>query len=246
MHTDTQYYPNRQQLSKAATELICRQAAQAVVEHGSFTMALSGGSTPRALYESLAQAPYINQIPWQSTYLFWGDERYVPVGHQDSNTAMALEAFINKVPIPPEHVRRIPTEAASPEIAAEEYERDLRRLLPVFDPSSDTKNVPVFDLMLLGMGPDGHTASLFPESPILDETERWVSAAPVPQLVPPLRRITLTFPVINAAKCVLFLISGREKQKILQSFQDKPEQARRSYPAARVRPAGQLFYFVTE
>ncbi len=246
MHTKTQYYPDRQQFSAAAAEFLCRQAQQSVTEHGSFTLALSGGSTPRSLYECLAQTPYVKHIPWEKTYLFWGDERYVPFDHTDSNAAMASRAFIEKVPIPPEHVRRIPTEAASPEIAAEEYERSLRKLLPVFDPSSERKELPVFDLILLGMGPDGHTASLFPDSPVLDETERWVSATSVPRLNPPLRRITLTFPVINAAKCVLFLISGSEKQAILNAIQGNRGQTRQSYPAARVQPEeGQLLYFVT-
>ena len=246
MHTETQYYPDLQQLSTAAAELIIRQAAEAVAAHGGFTMALSGGGTPRALYECLAQEPYINQIPWKKTYLFWGDERYVPLTHKDNNAAMALAALINKVPIPPEHVLRIPTEASSPEIAAELYEQSLRQLLPIFAPSSESTGVPVFDFILLGMGPDGHTASLFPDSPVLDETERWVAAAPIPKLNPPVRRITLTFPVLNAADCVLFLIGGMEKRAILKSIQEDPKQARRSYPAARVRPAGPLFYFVTE
>ncbi|PID58949.1 6-phosphogluconolactonase [candidate division KSB3 bacterium] len=246
MSVETRYYPDIEQLSAAAAELVCRKSVQAVDEHGSFTMALSGGSTPSALYELLAQTPYSERIPWEKTYLFWGDERYVPTGHKDSNAAMALKTFVKKVPIHPGHICCIPTETPSPERAAENYEQELYRLFHVFAPVSKERNIPVFDLILLGMGPDGHTASLFPDSPVLEERERWVSAAPIPRLKPPLPRITLTFPVINAAGSVLFLISGAEKGRILKSILEDPQQARRMYPAARVQPSGELFYFISE
>jgi 6-phosphogluconolactonase len=245
MAPDVHRYASVQELSTAAAELVCQLTERCVEEHGYFTLALSGGSTPKTLYERLAQEPYSSKIPWMDTHLFWGDERYVPVNHADSNSAMASQALIEHVSIPLQNVHSIPTDTASPEIAAEQYETTLREYFDVFDPLSERKQLPVFDLILLGMGKDGHTASLFPDSPILDEQKRWVAATPVPKLNPPVRRITLTFPVINAAKTVLFLIAGAEKQPVVQTILESPEKSRDLYPTARVRPEdGKLLWFL--
>lgn len=244
MKPEIQRYQDIKEFSIAAAELVAESANQAVERHGHFTLALSGGSTPRTLYECLVQEPYRSRIPWAETHLFWGDERYVPVEHTDSNAAMVSQALIERAPIPLQNVHRISTELASPERVAGQYEATLQEYFYVFDPISSRKQCPVFDLILLGMGPDGHTASLFPDSPVLDEEEHWVAATPVPKLQPAVRRITLTFPVINAAKTVVFLVSGREKRSIMQAILDNPEQARDQYPSARVNPDGRLVWFV--
>ena len=237
-------YPNVQKLSTAAATLVCQVAEQCVQDRGDFTMALSGGSTPKMLYEYLAQEPYVRRMPWTDTHLFWGDERYVPSDHADSNFAMAAETLIEHVPIPSHNIYRIPTEMPSPEETAAQYETILREAFLVFDPVSNHKKLPVFDVILLGMGKDGHTASLFPESPVLNEQERWVAATPIPKLNPPVRRITLTFPIINAAKTVLFLLTGVEKQPVIQTILEDPEKAYKMYPAARVHPEGELLWFL--
>ncbi|MBD3308646.1 6-phosphogluconolactonase [candidate division KSB3 bacterium] len=232
-----QHYADVQQLSTAAAELICQKADVCLRERGDFTLVLSGGSTPRTLYATLSQEPYLTRMPWNQTHLFWGDERYVPPDHPDSNVAMASDALLAHIPIPPENVHAIPTRTASPEAAAEQYDATLRSFFA-------GQPLPVFDLILLGMGTDGHTASLFPESPTLKEQERWVVATPVPNLNPPVRRITLTFPVINAARTIVFLVAGAAKHPLVQTITEHPEQSRQRYPAANVRPHGELYWFV--
>ncbi len=244
MTTKIQQFQTLHELSTAAAELFCQVAEQSVKEHDHFTVALSGGSTPRLLYEHLSWEPYLNRIPWPKTHIFWGDERYVASDHPDSNFAMASQALIQHIPLPAEHIHRIQTELASPEQTAEAYETTLRNCLSVFDRRSQQNNVPVFDLILLGMGPDGHTASLFPESPVLEEQARWVSATPVPKLNPPVQRITLTYPVLNAGKTVLFLVSGGEKHALVQQILEHPQQAWQKYPAARVNPSRNLVWLL--
>ncbi len=244
MKPDIYHFHNLDELSAAAVEYACRLAQQSVAERGHFTLALSGGNTPRTLYEYLTREPYIHQMPWVNTHLFWGDERNVPVDHPDSNAAMASQALIKHIPIPLHNVHRIPTEGNTPEEAAKHYEAMLREMLPVFAPASQTFQLPAFDLILLGMGKDGHTASLFPGSPVLDESSRWVAATPVPNASPSVRRITLTFPVLNAAKAVIFLVAGQEKHLIVDTIVSDPEHARTLYPAARINPEGELKWFI--
>ncbi len=244
MKPTVQHYEDIQELSTAAAELVCELAESCVKARGYFTLALSGGSTPRTLYEHLAQEPYVSNIPWSETHLFWGDERYVPAKHADSNFRMISETLSDHVPLPSENVHRIPTETVSPEESAQQYEATLREFLHVFNPVSESTELPVFDLILLGMGKDGHTASLFPDSPVLEERERWVAATPAPGLNPPVRRITMTFPVLNAAKNVLFLISGAEKQPIVRTILENPEKAKALYPSARIEPEGKVSWFL--
>ncbi len=244
MKPEVQRFEDLQELNTAAAELICQLAALNVKTHGGFTLALSGGQTPRRLYETLAQPPYLQALPWDATHLFWGDERYVPIDHPDSNAAAAAQALIQYAPLPLSQVHRVPTEAATVEAAAEAYENLLREHFAVFDPSSELLQGPVFDLILLGLGQDGHTASLFPDSPALTERMRWVAATPVSPLAPHVRRITLTLPVINAAKNVLFLVAGASKYPLVQAIIERPAEAARLYPAARVQPTGNLRWFV--
>jgi 6-phosphogluconolactonase len=223
-------------LAEAAARAIVEVATDAVNAHGRFTVALAGGSTPRATYERLARPPLVDRVPWDRTWVFFGDERGVPPDHPDSNYRMAHQALLARVPIPPAQVARIHGEAEDPEGAAQDY---ARRIGQVFE--CRRGELPRFDLILLGMGVDGHTGSLFPGSPVLKEVFRPVAAvhataASIPQ------RVTITFPVINAAAHVMFLVAGAEKAKGLKAVLTEPASA---LPAAMVQPAnGRLVWLL--
>ena len=200
---------DRNDLGDQAALSFARSAQEAVSLRGRFSVALAGGATPRTLYQSLTSAAFVEKIPWKSVYLFWGDERAVPPDHPESNYHMAYEALISQVPIPPENVHRMPGERSDLQSAADEYEKTLRNF---FEPSDE--GWPSFDLVLLGIGPDGHTVSLFPGSPVLRETVRWVAAPYVEKLKA--ARLTLTLPVLNHARRVIFLAAGKEKAPIMR------------------------------
>lgn len=238
-------YRNILELSSAAANLVCSEAASAVQKRGLFTLTLCGGKTPRLLYELLAAPPCRESMPWPATHLFWGDERFVPVADPDSNFRMAQELIIAKVPLPPQNIHRIPTEAGSPRDAAAAYERDLKQFFSV---SGDTEAsaFPAFDVLLLGMGSDGHTASLFPGNAALQESRKWVTAVSSASAVPPVPRITLTLPVINNAGCVMMLASGAKKNKVMQTILNNPQAARALYPAALIQPRGSLVWLIDE
>lgn len=240
MSSDVQYFPNIQAMSQAVADRLLAIAEASVKRRSKFTLALSGGSTPRTLYECLARDPYASAMPWPHTHLFWGDERYVPADHPDSNFLMVSQALLAHIPIPALNVNRINTDLSSPEETVAAYERDLRRLFDIFGSLTPQNDFPVFDVILLGLGKDGHTASLFPNSPALQEMRRWVVATPVPELEPRVPRLTLTFPVINAARHVFFLVAGADKQPIVNIILHDPATAWSRYPAARVSPAGTL------
>ncbi len=210
-----------------------------------FTLVLAGGSTPRQLYRILAEPDYAGALPWDKTHIFWGDERCVPPDHPDSNYRMANEALLSRVEISPWSIQRIPGEKEPPELAAAEYERRLRRFAQSVQRENDTSMAehdlyPPLDLILLGIGPDGHTASLFPGDPAVDQAYQWVTTVPNPAGRPPLPRITMTLPVINHAKNVLFLVSGVGKEHIVRAMKQNHAEAASLYPAALVRPEGQL------
>jgi 6-phosphogluconolactonase len=179
-------------------------AAQEAAARGRFAVALSGGETPRALYRLLARQQFSKKIPWRRTHLYWGDERCVPPADERSNYGMAWDAFIKHVPIAPENVHRMRGEDL-PEEAAHEYDAELRRLAAQERPRAE---VPVFDLVLLGLGDDGHTASLFPHSDALAAEDVFTVPATAPDGSP---RLTVTAPVINAARRVWFLVTGAAK-----------------------------------
>jgi 6-phosphogluconolactonase len=173
----------------------------------------------------------------------------VPTDHPDSNFAMAFRALVSKAPISPQNVHRIPVEAGSPEDVAEAYERILRKFFRFSDRSDAShqgESFPSFDLVLLGVGKDGHTASLFPGNQALEERKRWVAAVDHPRGSPSVPRITLTLPVINGAQCVLFLVSGIGKREILRSILEAPDSAAQRYPAARVSPQGKVVWMIDE
>ena len=207
--------------------------AAALAAKGPFLVALSGGSTPRTLYGLLASDEFKGRFPWPLVSWYWGDERFVPYDHPESNYRMAREAMLAKAPVPPENIHPIPFDGV-PEEAARRYERALQEAYgaATLDPARS-----LFDVMLLGLGTDGHTASLLPGEPALEERERWVAAVAHGR---PEIRITMTYPVIESSRRVAFLVVGREKAAILQAIRAGGSQV----PAARVRPAGELIWFV--
>lgn len=230
--------PDLLELSRGAAALVVKRARQAVSERGSFTLALSGGKTPLGLYEMLGQPPHLSQMPWAHTYFFWGDERCVPPDQPQSNYGAAYATMLSKAPIPPENVFRMRGELPSVE-GAEAYQLTLKEFF--VRPRAE---FPIFDLILLGMGANGHTASLFPGSKLLEEQERWVVAVP-PGGEPPISRLTLTLPVLNHAREVLLLVSGENKREAVHNILERPEQAAR-YPAALVHPQERLIWMLDD
>lgn len=200
---------------------------------GQISVALSGGSTPKPVYQRLA-AGYRDAIPWQRVLLFWGDERFVPHDSPHSNYRMAEEAMIDPLSLPAANIHPVPTDLPDPADAARQYELTLRREL-----GGDS---PALDLLLLGLGDDGHTASLFPGSPALQELAHDTAVAQAP--AEPRTRITLTLPMIGRAREIIFLVSGRGKHGPLRTILDAPETARQLYPAGMIRPAGTILWIV--
>ncbi|MBI4776553.1 MAG: 6-phosphogluconolactonase [Deltaproteobacteria bacterium] len=245
------YYRKMHDLNTLAASILTRLADAAVRERGRFTFVLSGGGTPRSLYRLLTTPPFIEALPWARTHVFWGDERMVPRDHGDSNYAMALETLLSNAPLPQSNIHPIPVEAGDPERSAEAYEQELRRCFSRWSekdgsPSAgeSIEGFPVFDFMLLGMGKDGHTASLFPGSRMVDESKRWARPVADPGLPPFVPRVTLTLPVINQARCAAFLISGPDKSALADRILTDPTPSQEHYPAARVRPRGRLIWFI--
>ena len=220
--------PSLEAVSREAAARFERLSDQSIASTGHFSVALSGGSTPLALYRLLAEPPFREAIAWSRVHLFWGDERFVPPDHPDSNYGAALEALVSRVPLPTENVHSIPAEATEPEAAAAQYEDTLRRFF-----ATPKGEVPRFDLVLLGLGPDGHTASLFPGLPALDENSHLVVATYVPKLAA--WRITLTPPVLRSARHVMFLVAGPDKAAVLRDVLEGPHDPHR-LPAQLVRP----------
>ena len=225
-----------QELFEAVAEEVVRAANQAVAQRGRFTLSLSGGSTPKNLYTLLATNARTS-LPWDRTYFFWSDERHVPPSDPESNYRMAEEAMLSKVPVAASNVFRVPTENPDAAAAAEAYEQTLRKFFTV-----EAGQLPRFDLILLGMGPDGHTASLFPETAALRERSRLVVANWVEKLKT--SRITFTLPLLNAARCVAFLVSGTDKASVLHEVLEGNAPGEQ-YPAKLVHPAdGKLIWFL--
>ena len=225
-----------QELFGAAAEEVIRIANQAVAERDRFTIALSGGSTPKSLYNLLATNAR-TALPWDRMYFFWSDERHVPATDPDSNYRMADEAMLSKVPVPPGNVFRFPTENPDAASVAKEYESTLRGFFQL-----EPGQLPRFDLILLGMGPDGHTASLFPGTAGLQEKSRLVIANWVEKLKT--HRLTFTLPVLNAARSVAFLVGGTDKAQVLKAVLEEKVPGEQ-YPAKLVQPTdGKLIWFL--
>ncbi len=225
-----------QELFEAAAEEVVHAATEAVAQRGRFTIALPGGSTPKNLFNLLATNAR-TVLPWDRTFFFWGDERHVPPTDPDSNYRMAEETMLSKIPVAAGNVFRIPAENPDAAAAAEAYEQSLRKFFQL-----GPGEVPIFDLILLGMGPDGHTASLFPGSAGLQEKSRLVIANWVDKLKT--SRLTLTLPVLNAARCVTFLVSGTDKAAMLKTVLEEDAPAEQ-YPSKLIRPNnGKLIWLV--
>ena len=223
------------ELSKAAADLFVQAARKAVAERGQFTVALTGGSSPVLMHQLLAQSPYREQVPWEQTYIFWGDERWVPLTDEKSNARMAFETLLNQVPIPKDQIFPM-WGNQEPEVFAQQYEEILGQY---FNPKG-----PGFDLIFLGLGDDGHTASLFPGTAVLQEKTRWVQAYYLePQQM---YRITLTAPFINQARQVVVLIFGQKKADTLYEILEG-ERNPAKYPAQLIEPLnGEILWFVDE
>lgn len=230
-------FSNNQELIEAAVGEIARCREESIQSRGGFSLALSGGSTPRVLHARLAQEHPQAEF-WEKVQLFFGDERSVPPDHPESNYRMANETLFSKAKIPAENIHRMQAELP-PQVAADEYERELRKYF-----GTETGEFPRFDLILLGMGPDGHTASLFPGTTALAENSRLVVANWVPRLNT--WRITLTFPVLNHAREVIFLVTGENKAPVIaQIWGDAPSSE--TFPAQLVSPQqGRLIWMLDE
>jgi len=242
-------HPDLAAASRALAQHLADGFARAVHLRGKASVALSGGTTPRGLYRLLA-TEHVGRIPWQALHLFWGDERWVPPHDERSNYRMARLALIAQAPVPADQVHRIPTGSARPEEDAELYERDLRawfgapRLEPAagggLDPLAEGAP-PDFDVVLLGLGADGHTASLFPGAPALRERTRWATAVRAPAEPPD--RITLTLPVLSAAREAHFLVAGADRaEAVRRSLRGPADQA--PLPATGVRPRERLVWWL--
>lgn len=223
-------------LSRRAAEQFVALAQQAIAASGRFSVSLSGGSTPKALYSLIATDEFKQQLAWQQIHLFWGDERCVAADHAESNFRMVKESLLSKIHIPSENVHRMAGEMA-PLAAAATYERELKQFF-----STLPDNLPRFDLLLLGLGEDGHTASLFPGSSALHEAQQSVATTYVEKL--DAYRLTLTFPAINNAAQITFLVAGQSKAAVVKAILTGENI---DAPAARIKPGnGKLSWLITQ
>jgi len=235
---EIQIVENGEAVSRAAADMLVGLALKKLESKESFAVALSGGSTPKNMFAMLANdATLSKQMPWENVHFFWGDERHVPPDHADSNYCMTNEAMLSRVPVPPENIHRIRTEIPDAGKAAEDYEQELRGFFKL-----ETEQLPAFDCVFLGMGPDGHTASLFPGTKALHERKRLVVSNWVDKFQS--YRITLTIPVLNNADIVIFLVSGEEKAEPLRVVLEGQKQTDR-FPSQLIEPThGKLLWLV--
>src|ERR1700722_10229951 len=238
MKLETRIFPNIDALSRAALEELLSDLREAIAQRGRGAIALSGGHTPEKMYALWAATEeYRNETDWNRVHLFWGDERYVPLDDPLSNYRMTREALLSHVPIPAANVHAAPTNLPTPEQVAEAYDQELRKFLG--------SNAPAFHVTLLGLGPEGHTASLFPDPPALAEKSRWV--LPVQVAAVPPNRLTFTLPVLNASRSTYFLVAGENKRPILAALRAEPDSRPSAYPAGRIRPTnGRVLWFLDQ
>jgi 6-phosphogluconolactonase len=235
MKMDAKVFPDLDSLSRAALDQVLRALDDAVRKRGRFAIALAGGHTPAKMYALWANQ-HSEKTPWDRVHLFWGDERFVPQEDPLSNYRMTRETLISRVPIPAANVHPVPTNLARPQQAAEAYEAELRKFFGAAQPE--------FDVQLLGLGVEGHTASLFPNSPALEEKEHWVAAVRAP--ADPPDRLTLTPVVLNCGRNTLFLVSGANKREILSALRNEPQSEPSKYPAGRIRPTGDVVWYLDQ
>ncbi len=236
MKLNTRVSPDLEALSHAALDEIIVNLRDAINLRGRFAIALSGGHTPEKMYALWAQnQKYRTATPWDRVHMFWGDERFVSPSDPLSNYRMTREALLSHVPIPAANVHPVETNLPTPQAAASAYDAELRKFFP--------DGVPAFDVTLLGIGPEGHTASLFPGSLALDEKKKWVEAVTV-HATPP-DRLTFTLPVLNQSRNTYFLAAGEGKKAILDALRAEPDPSTSRYPAARIQPRdGRVVWFL--
>ena len=234
-------YPTVDALSAAAAQAIARAAQESIDARGSFLLVLSGGETPRATYELLA-GRHGAAIAWERTHVFFSDERCVPPDDARSNFAMARDTLLSHVPIPAEQVHAVETTSGTPEQMASRYEREIRSRLSALsdsaaerrEPTAESREEPTFDCALMGVGADGHTASLFPGDAAVKESKGWVLAVQAPASAPVRQRITLTLPVLNRSRRVLFLVAGKGKAAVVARVLRRDDSNEEPLPAALV------------
>ena len=239
---------NTNELAKQAADFIVEHINQTLQKEGRYTIALSGGNTPKALHELLSSDAYKHNIDWSKLHFFWGDERFVPFDDERNNAKMAFDTLLDKVPVKKEHIHIMQTENTTPEASAEAYEKILHDYFPLVHthhPDDHPDNTPftTFDLTILGMGDDGHTLSLFPGKPVIHEVDKWVTSFYLDEQS--MYRITLTHPVANHSACVLFLVAGSGKTAALKEVLEgayNPD----LYPSQIIKPKGELHWFVDE
>jgi 6-phosphogluconolactonase len=232
MNTVVEVLPDKAQLVQRALTLVIEKVQAAIAQRGQFTIALAGGSTPKPLYEAIAS----QSLPWDKIHVFWGDERYVPPTHPDSNEGMARQAWLDHVEIPTANLHPMPTDEVDPAVAAAKHEQELQTF---FQSSSGT--FPSLDLILLGIGDDAHTASLFPHTEALQVRDRLITVGDKDGQP----RLTFTVPLINQARCVIFLVAGASKQAALAHI-FAPEADETTYPARLIRPQGELWWLLDQ
>lgn len=222
--------PDESALIERSRDIMLEKINTAIAERGLCTIALSGGSTPKPLYEALSR----QQLPWDKIHIFWGDERYVPPDDPESNQLMARTAWLDRVAIPEGNIHPMPTDEADPAVAASKHEQELQLFFQV--PAGE---FPVFDIILLGIGDDGHTASLFPHTETLKVSDRLVTVGNKDGQ----SRITFTYTLINQARYVIFVVAGATKQAALaQIF--APDGDASTYPSRLIQPQGELWWLL--
>ncbi|HIJ79814.1 MAG: 6-phosphogluconolactonase [Desulfobulbaceae bacterium] len=230
------------QLSDGVAGDIVKLARAAVAEKGYFSIVFTGGKTPAFLYELLGSSPFVEKMPWQQTHVFWGDERCVPPTDPASNYKLAFDTLLHKGLVPAANIHRMEGEDASPALAAQRYQQEIELF---FKDRAAGKPGSGFDLILLGMGPDGHVASLFPTTPLLSE-KRMVVACDGLQGNPVVPRVTLSLSAINQAQNIFMLISGNDKKKIFEEINNNKPGVEVNYPAALVKPKGLLNWYIAK
>lgn len=229
LNRNVEVLADKSALIERAREIILSRIQTAIAAKDRFTIALSGGSTPKPLYEALST----EALPWSKIHVFWGDERYVPATHQDSNQLMARQAWLDKIEIPDRNIHGMNTTADNPQQDAEQYEAHLREFFQI------TEGFPTFDLILLGMGDDGHTASLFPHTEALTVSDRLITVGNKDGQA----RLTFTVPLINQADCVLFVVAGANKRPALKQIV-APQADESNYPSRLIQPQGELLWLL--
>lgn len=232
MHRILEVLPDQTALIKRALELVLSKIQTAIAERGLCSIALAGGNTPKPLYEAIAS----QDLPWDKIHVFWGDERYVPPDHPDSNEGMARHAWLDRVNIPSANIHPMPTSASDPNTDAQKYEEQLQQFFKIA-----SGDFPALDVILLGMGDDGHTASLFPHTNVLQVRDRLIAVGNKDGQP----RLTFTAPLINQARCVIFIVAGANKRPALaQVFASQGDEL--NYPSRLIKPEGELWWLLDE